>query len=91
MWELVETAAGSILAESNYERVFVAEAASAEDAQSLSAAAVSTARHETLGVAEGRICCVLVASSIIHGQASFEAAGALERFAEPLRAILRAV
>jgi hypothetical protein len=68
--------------------VFLAEAASIEDARLLAGAAVPTESFEALGLADGAVCCVVIGSSTVVGVPAFERAGSLERFEEPLRSVL---
>jgi hypothetical protein len=68
--------------------VFLAEAANTDDAQLIAGSAIPTEAHEALGLANGRVSCVVVANSTTVGVPAFERAGSLERFAEPLRKVL---
>jgi hypothetical protein len=67
---------------------FVAQAASAEDAEAVAAAAQSTDWYEAIGVAGNDLCCVVVANSTVVGVPTYERSGALDRFRSPLLAIL---
>ena len=76
--------------ESQQFTVFLAEAATEDDAARLAAAAVPADWFEALGVAAGRICAVTVARSQVKDVAAYEQPGSLERFREPFAATLRA-
>jgi hypothetical protein len=69
--------------------VFVAEAASESHAEVIAAAARQHGDGTPqLGVAVGRRCAVVVASSAVVGQPSIEDRQSLTRFLEPIRALL---
>jgi len=68
--------------------VFLAEAGSTDDARLIAGAAVPAESHKALGLADGSVCCVVIANSIVAGVPAFERDGSLERFEEPLRSVL---
>lgn len=76
-------------AEDQHFVVFIAEAATSDDAAKLASTAKSTDSHEALGVSHGVVCCVLVARSFVMGVTAFEGPGALDRFAGPVASVLR--
>jgi hypothetical protein len=68
--------------------VFLAETRSTQDARLIAAAAVPAESHEALGLANGSVCCVVIANSVVIGVPAFERDGSLQRFEEPLRSVL---
>jgi hypothetical protein len=70
--------------------VFLVETASVDGARALASAAQAGEQlaHEALGLAKGRLCCVLVARSFVIGHLAFEGPGALRRFTSDLSATL---
>jgi hypothetical protein len=68
--------------------VFLAEAASVDDARLLAEAAVPSESYEALGLANGAVCCVVVGSSFVVGVPAFERRGSLQRFKERLSSVL---
>lgn len=70
--------------------IFLAQSATATDANVIASAAQPTRGHEALGIAAGPVVCVLGARSFVKGVASYERAGALKRFAQPLASAIQA-
>ncbi len=70
--------------------VYVAEAATAEDATAIAHGAGRGGHSQSvvLGVPAGRLCAVLVAASVSHGQPSFEHATTITRFRPAISALL---
>jgi hypothetical protein len=70
--------------------LLVAEAASSADATLIAAASRvgSDARHQSLGLAAGKLCCVVIARSFVERVPAYEGAGALERFRPALAELL---
>jgi hypothetical protein len=70
--------------------VFLVETASVDGARAIASAAQAGKQlpHEALGLAKGRLCCVLVARSFVIEHQAFEGPGALQRFTSDLSATL---
>ena len=70
--------------------VFVAEAATAEDATAVAQGANRGGRRESvvLGVAAGRLCAILIAACVHAGRPSFERAEIIARFRPMVSAAL---
>ncbi|MBE1485504.1 hypothetical protein [Plantactinospora soyae] len=85
-----EPAGAAVITDQHVLLVFLAEAASAEDAAVLAEAASRKATDRTveLGVAAGRQCAVVVARSTVLGLSAIETRATLARFGPRLAAIL---
>lgn len=71
--------------------VFLAEAASREDAQVLAAAGSvqGDSGHEGIGLANGRLVCIAIARSFVKGTPGYERSGSLDRFKPAITALLQ--
>jgi hypothetical protein len=74
----------------HYLNIYLAEAATAEDAATIArgAARGERSRSAALGIAAGRLCAVLIAATVGTDQPPFETAESLARFQAPISALL---
>jgi hypothetical protein len=70
---------------------FVVETEGSEAADALARAASVPEGGDALGVAAGRLCCVLIGRSFVMESEAFESPGALERFRSAIRRQLERV
>ena len=70
-------------------RATISEAASAEDATFLAAAAHDRWSRGALAFAEDRLCCLILGGASWVGERHWEPRGRLRRFEDPIRTVLR--